>query len=184
MSKHDVREGKGEGQAVSRREALKGLGGGLAAAVLLPRAGLEPDVRWKRTSRAQTSVRAGEGGVTADLPPSPARVARELHTVTALSDGRVLVVGGRQEQPLTTVEVLTPDNGALSRAASLRFPRYAHAAAALPDGRVLVIGGRCDEVLSSVEVYDPATDRWQPAASLRVPRAYHSATVLANGLVL
>ena len=68
------------------------------------------------------------------------------HAITALADGRVLVVGGTigNGQPAATF-ILTPD-GAPGRYRAvegppLNIPRRGHTATLLPDGRVLVIGG-------------------------------------------
>ena len=94
--------------------------------------------------------------------------ARDWHTATPLSDGRVLVVGGTDggdagssfdpEGVLASAEVWDPATGTFGPAGSLAGPAILHTATPLPDGRVLVIGGwDGDEYLASTEAWSPLT---------------------------
>lgn len=122
--------------------------------------------------------------------------ARLHHTATLLADGRVLVLGGRAGDGLTTLascEVFDPKRGRWRPCAPMRTARSHHAATRLPDGRVLVTGGTTHDsrdgqnrfiALDSVEVYEPAKDAWRAAAPMAEARNGHTATLLEDGSVL
>jgi hypothetical protein len=74
------------------------------------------------------------------LPDLPYRIAR--HTLTALPDGRLVLMGGQtpNDQARAAVRIYHPDQGwRASRA--LNAGRFAHSATLLNDGRILVVGG-------------------------------------------
>ncbi|MGV3622859.1 MAG: Kelch repeat-containing protein, partial [Archangium sp.] len=111
--------------------------------------------------------------------------ARQHHTATLLSDGRVLVVGGRGTDGLSTLascELYSPRKNTWAACAPLTVARSHHAATLLPDGRVLVTGGTTHEsvgdqnrfvALASAEVYEPAKNTWSAVASMAVARVGH-----------
>jgi len=117
-------------------------------------------------------------GITGNL-----NTERFLHTATLLADGRVLVVGGIDNNFTTTrkAELYDPAAKVWSATGDLIDDRLGHSATLLADGRVLVAGGAG---LSSAEIYNPATGTWSAAGSLSVARNFHTATLLANGKVL
>lgn len=93
------------------------------------------------------------------------------HTATLLSDGRVLVAGGRQSrEAIDSTEFFDPATGLFSPGPTLVQPREAHAAVALLDGRALLVGGqnRRDGALNSAEVYDPTPSAFRRVASALV----------------
>src|SRR5436190_3662937 len=117
-------------------------------------------------------------------------VPRTGHAATALSDGRVLITGGRDNTGniVAGSEIFDPETETSTASATLTTARVDHTATHLADGRVLVAGGTGDSgPLSSAEIFDPAN----PDAGFRVvasamsaTRARHTATLLSNGTVL
>lgn len=98
------------------------------------------------------------------------RYARVAHTATLLTDGRVLIAGGRGDSVTATAELYDPVRKQFVMTASLQVARYKHTAGLLPDGRVLIAGGSDERdwhgLLNSAEIYDPHTGRFSSAASL------------------
>ena len=122
--------------------------------------------------------------------------ARTGHTATLLSDGRVLVVGGRvSDDPgapggeVLSAELYDPATGRWTLAAApLRTHGAGHSATLLADGRVLVAGGDArgpgTPYLALTEIYDPAGDTWSLSAPLRQGRYGHTALTLPDGRIL
>lgn len=136
---------------------------------------------------------AAQGRVTAAPPLAQARAH---HTATLLQDGRVLVVGGRGTDALSTLascELFDPKKGRWAACAPLAVARSHHAATLLEDGRVLVTGGTTHQVLDgssrfvalgSVEAYEPKKNAWTALAPMSDARNGHTATLLSDGTVL
>jgi hypothetical protein len=129
----------------------------------------------------------------------PMLLPRDLHSLTALVDGRVLAVGGIHsdrgvDRPSPVpAEVWEPAGEIWKPVARPRWERQSHTATRLRDGRVLVAGrnrptavGHSGEntKLQAVELWDPATDRWADASPLHEARSDHDAVLLADGRVL
>lgn len=130
-------------------------------------------------------------------PTLPTASARMTHTATQLADGRILVVGGRNNEDsylvLPTAEIYDPRTGGWTDAKPMAYARFGHSATLLETGEVLVAGGLghpvtdcdpapCPEVpLQSVELYDPLENAWREAAPLAVERFFHTATLLTEG---
>lgn len=70
--------------------------------------------------------------------PIPMNAARESHTATLLSDGRVVLAGGSGH---TSAEIFDPATDTFMPLPSMSYTRVNHAAALLNDGSVLVVGG-------------------------------------------
>ena len=123
--------------------------------------------------------------------------ARADHTATLLPDGKVLVAGGRNSEPLTaplaSSEVYDPATGRWTALAPMGVARSGHTATwlAAPGcsphcGKVLVVGGAAaqdsgssgTEVTASAELYDPATQTWYATGSLAAARTAHTASLL------
>ncbi|MEV0935470.1 Kelch repeat-containing protein [Streptomyces phaeochromogenes] len=120
---------------------------------------------------------------------------RQLHTITRLANGKVLVVGGLSGSSaagtgLRSAELYDPLTHAWTATGSLATPRWGHSAALLPDGSVLVAGGstvrsgRTTTALRSAERYDPVSGRWSPAKDMTDARTGHTAVPLDGGVVL
>ncbi|MDP2274857.1 MAG: kelch repeat-containing protein [Archangium sp.] len=151
---------------------------------------------WERASLLLpllATLAAAQGKVS----PAPLlKDARQHHTASLLKDGRVLVVGGRGVDGLSTLascELFDPKKNKWSTCAPLNVARSHHAATALEDGRLLVIGGTTHEsiegqnrfiALASVEVYEPKKNTWLTVAPMTDARNGHTATLLLDGTVL
>ncbi len=113
-------------------------------------------------------------------------VERRGHTATLLEDGKVLIVGGdNQNGTVSQTEMFDPVSRTSSLAAVLGAARTDHTATRLSDGRVLIIGGRDQNgTLTSTEIYNPLTVAFTAGPSLITPRSGHTVTLLADGKFL
>jgi hypothetical protein len=121
---------------------------------------------------------------------APLVVPRTTHTATVLSDGRVLITGGRDSAgtPLAAAEIFDPATQTSTAIGELLIARTGHTATLLSDGRVLVAGGtNAIGPLTSAEIFDPsaleAGFRLLPA-NMGTARTRHTATLLNSGKVL
>lgn len=127
--------------------------------------------------------------VVAAAKPS---VERASHTASRLPDGRVLLVGGHDnnssnDDSLALVEIYDPVADSFSDGPSPETARQKHTATVLQDGRVLVLGGEArlgHSQLDSSEIFDPASMTWQSGPRLDAASSGHTATLLADGRVL
>ncbi|WNG33860.1 hypothetical protein F0U61_09620 [Archangium violaceum] len=90
-------------------------------------------------------------------PTGSMSVRRTTHQATLLSNGKVLVSGGRYARELLTTEVYDPSKESWNSAGPMAEARRLHTTTLLPDGKVLVSGGfnYNNSVLMTAEVYDP-----------------------------
>jgi hypothetical protein len=120
-------------------------------------------------------------------PETQMHTAREGAFAAPLSDGRVLVGGGRDNEALRSAEIFDPTTDDFTTAEMMESSREGAAAAPLPDGRVLVIGGEdaLGHVLASVEIFDPASGGFaEPQESMGTPRVGAVASPLPDGDIL
>jgi hypothetical protein len=123
---------------------------------------------------------------TIEQPAASPAVARKGHSATVFSDGKVLIVGGENQNGFVTeVEVFDPSTGSFSFSGNLNIPRADHSATRLSDGRVLIAGGRGDlGSLNSTEIFDPTTGVFTAGPDLTHSRLGPSATLQSDGRVL
>ena len=117
-------------------------------------------------------------------------LAREFHTATLLSSGKILIAGGNEFDgyptwltPTASAVVYDPTNTSVISETSMAAGRTHHTASLLPDGRVLIVGGASDTD-PAAEVYDPSTGKFTVISSITTMRQDHTATVLSSGKVL
>jgi hypothetical protein len=123
------------------------------------------------------------------LGPGQLSVARRSHTATLLHDGKILIVGGDDQNGLVNqAEIFDPLSLSSSIIASSPAPRTDHTATLLADGRVLIIGGvDGNGPLNSSEFYSPNSvpaPTFLAGPALMRARGGHTATVLADGKIL
>ena len=121
-------------------------------------------------------------------------IARQEHTATLLSTGRVLVAGGRSSTTATTslasAELFDRTSGTWAATASMTGARRLHTAVAArhhraagtTSGKVLIAGGiNGTTTVATAQLYSATAGTWVAAANLNAARHGHTATVLDNG---
>lgn len=119
----------------------------------------------------------------------PMHQARVLHRAVTISDGRILVTGGRirgDGGSYSSAEIYDPKDGTWAMAAPMVTARAAHTLVALGGGDALAIGGHSGRKLQSgLERFDAATETWRTVASkLSESISQPAALRLDNGSVL
>lgn len=124
---------------------------------------------------------------------------RWSHVQTTLTDGRVLVVGGRNAQSpaipgarvLASADIYDPETDTFAPTGPLNVARRSPTATLLNDGKVLIAGGGSSVStgatmpMNTAEIYDPSTGTFRLlTARMTVPRQYHTTVKLPNGKVL
>src|SRR2546422_5667478 len=113
---------------------------------------------------------------------------RAEHTATLLTNGTVLIAGGRDAagQPLASAEIYDRVTGAYTLLASLLpAPVWGHTATRLDDGTVLIAGGqRGARYRRAAQLFDPASDTFAALNPMSTPRGRHTATLLRDGRVV
>ena len=120
---------------------------------------------------------------------APMNTARAAPVALRLEDGRVMVIGGADENFnfLASAEIYDPRNNTWSLTAPMNDARFEDfTAVLLPGGKVLVAGGFGSDFLSltSAEIYDERTNTWTRTGSMNVARDEFATVVLYNGQVL
>lgn len=119
---------------------------------------------------------------TFSLVAAPMTAKRWLHAAVMLTNGKVLVVGGRQSP--FTAELFDPQSATWKATPGLAHERWAATLTLLPSGRALLAGGNVDEPAVGAELFDPTLGTWSDTAPMITPRRSHTATLLLDGRVL
>ncbi|CAF0811967.1 unnamed protein product [Adineta ricciae] len=113
-------------------------------------------------------------------------IARALHTTTALTDGNILVAGGRSSSSFTnTAELYNSTTGIWTFTGNVRSTRMGYVAVLLQDGKVLIAGGLliASTYLKTAELYDPITTTWAVTGNMTIERNQPTAHLLMDGKV-
>jgi N-acetylneuraminic acid mutarotase len=110
------------------------------------------------------------------------------HAATLMSDGKVLITGGRgynTDLISFNSRLYNPNTDTWSNTGFLNTSRFNHSATLLRDGKVLVVGGfDFTNALASAELFDPTIGTWTNITPMNFARRNHTATLLPNGKVL
>ncbi|MBY0358856.1 MAG: hypothetical protein K2W82_12700 [Candidatus Obscuribacterales bacterium] len=129
---------------------------------------------------------------------------RSGESITKLSDGRILIVGGQIKDKSTghllrtnTTEIFDPVSGKIASGPLLQVGRADHRAVLMPDGRVLVCGGDATSpnfierwgmydlvYLDSVEICDVEKNVSKIVGKMLAARTEHTVMALNNEQVL
>jgi hypothetical protein len=125
-------------------------------------------------------------------------VARDAPAIAQLSDGRVVVAGGRvyvpaggntlRSEPLLSAEIYDPTTSAFVSTHAPAVGRWGTTAVLLGDGKVLVAGGDDHDgdgpYLATAELYDPISGTFTSATSMSVARSGAIGVPLPDGSAL
>jgi hypothetical protein len=135
---------------------------------------------------AETTIQIEVLATPSWRPVNAPNDGRSLHTATVLTDGRVMVAGGRgaDGSDLATAEIYDPRTTQWSRVAPMHHARDSASAFLLTGGKyqgqVLVVGGMSNGRLVDVlELYDASKDTWTDLTSM--PDIRDRATVVLAG---
>jgi hypothetical protein len=111
------------------------------------------------------------------------------HTGTLLSNGKVLVTGGRNDTGVINneSELYDPADGTWGITGFMNTQRVGHASVPLNNGKVLTCGGLSvfySGYLPTAELYDPLAGTWSATGPINFARYNHTATLLKSGYVL
>lgn len=117
-------------------------------------------------------------------------VERTLTTATFADNGRMYVVGGRNDGgAMAAVHVYRPKDDAWSRLQDLPQPRYGHSTVATGDGELVVIGGVVEDrngdtaTVRNVLRLDISENQWSRGQPMNRPRRYFGAVRLDDGRI-
>ncbi|NTX08701.1 kelch repeat-containing protein [Myxococcus sp. CA040A] len=144
---------------------------------------------WQRdgigaTPRASTGAAFWDTSREEWLELSPLPEPRQDHAAVALPDGRVLLIGGRDNPTpeLDSTRYWEPDTRRFVPGPPLRAARSRPVARVLPDGAVLVLGSDHDNDIergTRAEVLRPGATAWEPAG--QTVRIFHTGPVCVSG---
>lgn len=142
---------------------------------------------WSTLSNAETyDVVTGLWTLT-----QPMLETRAAHSLVALNDGRVLVVGGSLDNLATGLashyELYQPASRTFVQGPSMAQPRSDAVAVRLSDGRVLVAGGESSVStvpFSGAEIYDPGTNTAALVAPMHAARVRGQAALIGSKVLM
>ncbi len=112
---------------------------------------------------------------------------RRWGVMTALADGRALVVGNGISDASKVGEIYQPTAQTWSlTSVAPSDRRVGLTLTRLGTGKVLVVGGDANpgNAFDTADLYEPSNDTWTPTGSMKTQRCLHTATTLSDGRVL
>ncbi len=113
---------------------------------------------------------------------------RCYQTATLLTDGAVLIAGGRNNNSaaLSSAEIYAPSSQSFAATGSMNSGRVNFTATPLADGTALEAGGFnvSGNPLNSAEIYSPLAGTFTLTGNMTTARAYQAATIIYNGDIL
>ncbi|MDR1726466.1 MAG: hypothetical protein LBT74_00810 [Acidobacteriota bacterium] len=111
--------------------------------------------------------------------------AREGAIAARLTNGKVLVAGGSDNNYLRSAELYSPSTGLFDETGDMQSTRGGATGLTLSGGAVLLIGGYNGNYVQTMEQYDPVAETFSVASSqMTTTRQRATATLLADGTVL
>lgn len=136
-------------------------------------------------------IEGGEGSGTVELyrtndtflTVGQLSTARQDYAVAAISNRRVLIIGGSDgRSALSSIDVFNANDNSISPAGQMLTARTKFGASTLLDGTVLITGGYDADgnILQSSEIFDPAKGESVAGPDMGTRRAEHQSYTLPN----
>ena len=142
---------------------------------------------WESNDSWATSEKFDPTSETFVSAPFPSGESRFRHSTATLTDGRVLLVGGKEANIkfLRRAALYNPQTNAWSAVPAISTGGNAGTLTALPNGDALFIGGFFPPTtFAEALMFRAATSTWSPIMPLNEARKAHTATLLNDGSVL
>ena len=122
-------------------------------------------------------------------PTNAMTVARLDASATLLGDGKVLITGGYEGdpvkgKPLVSAEIFNPETNSFEATDAMQTSRRNQVATLLNNNDVLISGGYNGDYLNAPEVYNECRGRFSTAGKMSAARRYPAAAKLRGGNVL
>jgi hypothetical protein len=120
-------------------------------------------------------------------PTGRLSLSRDDHAAVAMSDGRVLLIGGWSLGGiLASTDRYDPRSGTFAPGPTMHSPRAGLLPVTLSNGQILLAGGFVGNkpTTAAADLYDPATDAMLRTGELTTPRGAYAAARLPDGRVL
>lgn len=118
---------------------------------------------------------------------APMKHGRIEPKCSLLTDGRIIVVGGRDQSGMVKdCEIYDPTKNVWTSGGTLKQGRYRFSLSALDNGKILAIGGLSDlgvATTATCELYDPAINTWAFTDSLPIPSENVASMRMADGRI-
>lgn len=124
---------------------------------------------------------------TTNTVPGPSMFHARLDPLSVnLSDGRVLIMGGRNATTnfVAQSEIYEPSNNSFRLSGVMPGRIMLATVTRLLDDRVLIVGINTNSTIAEVQIFDPATETFRMVSAAFTGRIGHQASLLADGRVI